>query len=51
MCKILKVARSSYYYEAHPIQMVSEAELDCLIIDEFYKSKKIMGQENYGTRK
>ncbi len=46
MCKILKVARSSYYYEAHPIKMASEAKLDCLIIDEFYKSRK-----NYGTRK
>lgn len=46
MCKILKVARSSYYYEAHPVQVPSEAELDCLLIDEFYKSRK-----NYGTRK
>lgn len=46
MCKILKVARSSYYYEAHPYQTNNEAELDCLIIDEFYKSRK-----NYGTRK
>ena len=46
MCKTLKVARSSYYYESHPTQMASEAEFDCLIIDEFYKSRK-----NYGTRK
>lgn len=46
MCKILNVARSSYYYETHPLQSTSEAELDCLIIDKFYKSRK-----NYDTRK
>ena len=46
MCKILKVPRSSYYYESHPTQMANETEVDCLIIDEFYKSRK-----NYGTRK
>lgn len=46
MCKLLKVARSSYYYEAQAVQKVSEAELDCATIDEFYKSRK-----NYGTRK
>ncbi|MGM0169704.1 hypothetical protein IGI39_004825 [Enterococcus sp. AZ135] len=46
MCKLLKVARSSYYYEAQGIQKSNEAELDCATIDEFYKSRR-----NYGTRK
>ena len=44
MCKILKISRSTYYYEKK--EKVVESDLENLIIDIFSKSRK-----NYGTRK
>ena len=44
MCKVLKISRSSYYYEAK--QKADESELTAAIIDIFKASRN-----NYGTRK
>ena len=44
MCKVLKISRSTYYYEAK--QKAEESELTAAIIDIFKASRN-----NYGTRK
>jgi len=44
MCKVLKINRSSYYYD--PTPKVTNSELENAVIREFYINK-----ENYGTRK
>ena len=44
MCKVLKISRSTYYYEAK--QKAEEYELTAAIIDIFKASRN-----NYGTRK
>jgi transposase InsO family protein len=44
MCKVLKISRQTYYYQAKPAQ--SEASLEAVIEEEFQNSRK-----NYGTRK
>lgn len=44
MCKVLKISRSTYYYEAK--QKADESELTAAIIDIFKTSRN-----NYGTRK
>ena len=44
MCKVLKISRSTYYYEAK--QKTDESELTASIIDIFKASRN-----NYGTRK
>jgi Transposase and inactivated derivatives len=44
MCKVLKISRSTYYYEAK--QRIDEWELTASIIDIFKASRN-----NYGTRK
>ncbi len=44
MCKVLKISRSTYYYEAK--QKMDESELTAAIIDIFKASRN-----NYGTRK
>ena len=44
MCKVLKISRSTYYYEAK--QKMDESELNAAIIDIFKASRN-----NYGTRK
>lgn len=44
MCKVLKISRSTYYYEAK--QRIDESELTASIIDIFKASRN-----NYGTRK
>jgi len=44
MCKVLKISRSTYYYEAK--QKADESELTVALIDIFKTSRN-----NYGTRK
>ena len=44
MCKVLKISRSTYYYEAK--QKADESQLTAAIIDIFKTSRN-----NYGTRK
>ena len=44
MCKVLKISRSTYYYEAR--QKPDKSELTTAIIDIFKASRN-----NYGTRK
>ncbi len=44
MCKVLKISRSTYYYQAK--QKVDESELTAAVIDIFKASCN-----NYGTRK
>lgn len=44
MCKVLKLSRSSFYY--NPIPKEIDSEFENAVIDEFHKSRN-----NYGTRK
>jgi transposase InsO family protein len=44
MCKVLKIARSTLYYEAHPHDV--DTDLESALIEEFRRSK-----DNFGTRK
>jgi transposase InsO family protein len=44
MCKVLKIAKSTYYYKEIPHQI--DIKFENAVIDEFKKSRN-----NYGTRK
>ncbi len=46
MCDVLKLPRSTYYYEENKVEVTSEDELTSLIMDIFQSSR-----QNYGTRK
>ncbi|MGG4215758.1 IS3 family transposase [Paenibacillus sp. FSL L8-0638] len=46
MCDVLKLPRSTYYYEENKVEVTSEGELPSLIMDIFQSSR-----QNYGTRK
>lgn len=44
MCKILKISRQTYYYQAQPVK--NESELEEVVQEEFIRNRK-----TYGTRK
>lgn len=44
MCKILKISRQTYYYQAQPVK--NESELEEVVQEEFIRNRKA-----YGTRK
>ena len=46
MCKVLKVARSNYYYEINRIECENETDYDKAVIKAFEDS-----DSNYGARK
>jgi putative transposase len=46
MCDVLKIPRSTYYYEEGKVEATSEDEISSIIVDIFQTSR-----QNYGTRK
>jgi hypothetical protein len=46
MCDVLKIPRSTYYYEEGKVEATSEDETSSIVVDIFQTSR-----QNYGTRK
>lgn len=46
MCDVLKIPRSTYYYEEGKVEATAEDEISSIVVDIFQTSR-----QNYGTRK